>query len=146
MYLSGWARLWIVFTVLWVASVGGAWMYANSLYKEANQVLYKNWSNEMIEYLVENASELEGQTVAAVRSKYSDMSEKQTIAALREKFESKHPAYRFGFAEIDGRYRPLRTQVPHSWPWWFGVAIGIPVLVFAIAKTVVWIVDGFRSS
>lgn len=79
-------------------------MYTSS--QRSEDAVYHDWANELISYLVAQSSEVRGSAVAAVRSTYSDMSDKQIINALHETYLPLHPAYRYGFAAIDAKYKP----------------------------------------
>ena len=103
MKLNGWQRLWIVLSIAWFVALGA--LYVSS--RGSEDKLYHDWANELIAYLIDQSSELRGQTAISVRSAYSDLSDKQLVNALHDKYLPKHPAYSYGFAEIDKKYRTL---------------------------------------
>ena len=147
MKLNGWQRLWIVVSIAWIVAVGASYVSSRG----SEDKLHHDWSNDLIVYLIEQSSELHGQSVKSVRSAYSDLSDKQLVEALHDKYLPKHPAYSYGFAEIDKKYRALdraeigRTGLRGSLAW-LAAALGIPVLVYLAGFAVAWVRAGFRHA
>lgn len=107
--------------------------------------MYHDWANDLIGYLIEQSPDLREHTVTSVRSKYSDLSDKQFVDALHEKYLPKHPAYGYGFAEIDSRYRADQggQKTFDSRVGWLAVALGIPALLYLAGFSIAWIRAGF---
>ena len=133
MKLNGWQRAWIVFSAAWVIALGV--LYGSS--HRSDKSVYHDWANDLIGYLIEQSPDLRGHTVTSVRSKYSDLSDKQLVNALHEKYLPKHPAYSYGFAEIDSRYRA------DGGVGWLATALGIPALLYLAGFSIAWIRAGF---
>ena len=147
MKFSGWQRLWIVCSIAWVITIGAFYLSSH----RSEEKLYHNWANDLIGYLIEQSSDLRGHTLTSVRSAYSDLSDKELVDALHEKYLPKHPAYSYGFAEIDSRYRPdegagvgARRFYPKL--GWLVAALGVPALMFLAGLAIAWVRAGFRHA
>ena len=147
MKLNGWHRLWIVLSIACFVAVGALYV---SLRGSENK-LYHNWANELIAYLIEQSSELRGHTLMSVRSAYSDLSDKQLVNALHDKYLPKHPAYEYGFAEIDTKYRTLDGTEKGGASlsetlMWLAIGLGVPGLIYLTGLAVAWVRAGFRHT
>jgi hypothetical protein len=143
--LNGWQRVWIVFSAAWVIALGV--LYVSS--HQSDEKMYHDWANDLIAYLIEQSPDLRGHTVTSVRSKYSDLSDKQLVDALHEKYLPEHPAYSYGFAEIDSRYRTdgrvhVGAHAFDSRVGWLATALGLPVLLYLAGFSIAWIRAGFH--
>jgi hypothetical protein len=147
MKLNGWQRLWIVCTITWIVAVGAFYAFSRG----SENKLYHEWANELILYLIEQSSDLQGHTVISVRSAYSDLSDRQLIDALHDKYLPKHPAYTYGFAEIDAKYK-LSEKVAtgeHRFQGdvvWLMIAFGIPASMYLVGGAIAWVRAGFRAA
>lgn len=137
----------MVCSIAWVIAVGTFYFSSH----RSEEKLYHDWANALIGYLIEQSSDLRGHTLASVRSAYSDLSDKQLVDALHEKYLPKHPAYSYGFAEIDSRYRldeaadigALKFQPKLGW---LVAALSVPALMYLTGLAIAWVRAGFRHA
>jgi hypothetical protein len=144
---GGWHRLWLVFSLLWAAGVAVAYWSS----RQSADELYHAWANELIAYLASNSTELGGYTETSLRSTYSDISDRELVDRLHDKYLPQHPAYSYGFAEIDAKYRP-RVESPEGVATlqghlrWLFVGLGVPLAVYLGGGAIAWIRAGFRRA
>lgn len=138
MKLNGWHRLWIVFFAFWAIGTAAAYLLSQRSESQRQNM----WANDLLAYLVQQVPELRKHTVASLRSTYSDISDAELIRRLREKYLPLHPAYEYGFADIDSRYASTDPLNPLAW---FAIAAG-PILVYALGWGFVWVRNGFDRS
>ena len=142
MKLNGWQRLWVIVSVAWVVVIGSAFVAS----QRSGEQNYHDWANELVEYLIEQSPDLQGHTVASVRAAYSDHSDKQLVDALHEKYLPKHPAYRYGFAEIDAKYFGVLVQSPRHESVWLAAGFGVPLALYLLGLAISWVRAGFKHA
>jgi len=147
MKLGGWHRLWLVLAIAWVAGTGFAYLSSRQSVDE----IYHSWANELISYLVANSSDLQGHTPSSIRSLYAEIGDRQLVEALHERYLSEHPAYRYGFAEIDAKYRSDAQSLDGAHAsreqlWWLAIVLGVPALAYIGGFSVAWVRAGFRRA
>lgn len=144
MELNGWQRAWIVFTAAWL--LGAAILFVSKWQSEAE--MYHNWAGDLLAYLVEQEPTLRGPFPESLRSSYADLSDKDFVQALHKDYVPKHPAYSYGFAEIDSRYSLSsllsQNQASGMLVRWLMVAIGVPLLVYLAGLSIAWVRGGFK--
>lgn len=144
MKLNGWQRAWVVFSVAWL--LGVSILHLSKWQSEAE--MYHNWANELIAYLAEQDPTLKSHSPESVRSAYADISDKDLIQALHKDYLPKHPAYRYGFSEIDLKYSSeslLSIGNPSGILLrWLVIAFAAPLLVYLAGLSVAWIRGGFK--
>lgn len=142
--MNGWQRLFVVFACIWVFSTSG-W-YVHSRQNEAD--VYHAWSEDLLAYLVAQDTELKNHTVRSLRSAYADLSDQQLINAVLAKYLPKHPAYGYGFEQIERKYRGTIDPGGGSavnW-WWIAAILGVPVAVYLLGFAIAWVRAGFRAA
>jgi hypothetical protein len=142
MRLNGWQRLWVIISLVWVIVIGS--LFATS--QRSGDQNYHEWANELVEYLIKQSPDLQGRTVASVRSAYSDLSDKQLVDALHEKYLPKHPAYHYGFSEINAKYSGASVQNTQHGLVWLAAAIGVPLALYLLGLAIFWIGAGFKHA
>jgi len=140
MKLNGWTRVWVVFSVIWITAVSV--VFVSNHRSEVHR--YSDWANELLEYLINNSPELQGNTLASIRAAYSDMSDKQLVEALHEKYLDKHPAYSYGFTEIDARYKLSESDNPKRSFFFFLIVLGAPCAIYILGVSIAWVRAGFE--
>lgn len=141
MKLNGWQRLWIVISILWAVSVAGYTFTS----KQSESEIYHSWANDLIGYLVTQASDLKGYSITSLRSKYSDISDKELVEALHKKYIGKHPAYSYGFSEIDAKYEG-KIKGETNLLLYVIVALALPILIYLVGWSVAWVRNGFKNA
>ena len=142
MRLNGWQRLWVVISLLWMGVVA-----AYTLTRGASQSeIYHSWANDLLGYLVTEASDLKSYSVTSLRSTYSDLSDKELIEALHKKYIGKHPAYRYGFEQIDAKYERKIAGEDSNPLISVLIAVVLPVLLYVLGWTFVWVRNGFKNA
>ena len=141
MRLNGWQRTWIVLSIIWIALLASFYLAL----KPPEDQRYRDWVNALITYLIRQSPDLHGQTPESVRAAYSDLSDKQLVNALHDTYLPKHPAYRYGFSEIDGKYTESHDALPHKVRC-LGTAFGTPLLLYVLGFAVSWVRAGFKNA
>lgn len=139
MRLNGWQRAWTLASALWIVGVIAITVFSGRSESER----YHAWSNEMLQYLMEQVPDLKGQTINSVRAAYSDLSDKKLIDALHEKYIKQHPAYGYGFAQIDAKYSD--QKIPNTTAW-NAVLIALlpPPIAYILGFGIAWVRSGFK--
>jgi preprotein translocase subunit SecG len=141
MKLNGWQRLWVVISLLWVASV----LTYTITNKQSESEIHHNWANDLIGYLISQVSDLKDYSVTSLRSKYSDLSDKELVEALHKKYIEKHPAYRFGFSEIDAKYEGKVSGKKGNLFTYILVALFFPISIYLLGWAFAWVRSGFKK-
>ena len=142
MRLNGWQRAWVVLSVVWIAAISAVAITS----QRSEEKRYHDWSNELIEYLIAQSPDLRGHTLTSVRAAYSDMSDRQLVEALHDKYLGKHPAYRYGFSEIDAKHSPGVADVLKPKFHWVLAALGVPLALYLLGMAVAWVRAGFKRA
>ena len=147
MKLNGWQRLWVVISLLWLASVATYTFYtfANKL---SEPEIYHSWANELIGYLISNVSDLTGYSVTSLRSKYSDLSDKKLIEALNEKYinDATEPWIFLSVEKIAAKYEEKLTSKQDDYLFPAMVALIPPILIYLLGWAFVWVRNGFKDT
>ena len=142
MKLNGWKRLWIIFSILWVLTV--AFYIGN--YRNTASEMYYYWANDLIEYLVSQDTELKNYSVTSLRSVYSNISDKELIGLLHNKYLKKHPAYKYGFSEVDRKYENKIDSGGNSLFIQLLIAVIVPLAVYLFGWAFCWVRQGFSNA
>jgi len=94
---------------------------------------------------VSQVDDLKGYSVTSLRPKYSDISDKELVEALHKKYLNAHPAYRYGFEQIDTKYEKIVYKNSNNTvKTLLYVAIGVPISLYFFGWAFVWIRRGFK--
>lgn len=144
--LSGWQRLWVVVTILYLLPV--AFFTATDFWPKeqayADTRLHKS-IDAVGEYMESSTPGYSYEGSYTVRDKYyKDLSDEQIIERLHTKFKDK-----VDLSDIDAEYLHKVTNLPtervhvlgYALLWWLGPAIGL----YALGAAVGWVFRGFRG-
>jgi hypothetical protein len=142
MRFNGWQRAWVVLSVVWIAATSSVAITSRC----SEEQRYHDLFNELIRYLIAQSTDLRGHTTVSVRAAYSDMSDRQLVEATHDKYLNKHPAYRYGFSEIDAKHSPgtASTLTPNLQRGL--AALGVPLALYLLGVAVAWVRAGFRRT
>jgi len=138
--LSGWQRLWLVLSVIYLIVVAA---FTIILMPKASQYS-SSMVHDTIQTTIDNVPKLSNMYVYQIREAYSDFSDEELIQKIHEKYKDE-----VDFDAIEKKYRNKMSHLPSVRAKFIGLGllfwVAPIVLVYILGISVGWIVKGFKK-
>ena len=138
--LSGWQRLWLILSVIYLIVVAAFTVISMP---KASQYSSSR-VHDTIRTIIDNVPKLSGMYVYQIREVYSDFSDEELIQKIHEKYKDK-----VDFDATEKKYRNKMSRLPSVRAKFIGLGLLfwiVPVvLVYILGISGGWIVKGFKK-